>query len=58
MLAEQRMKERTTEQEDGTDEVPLMDNNERPRGVSREAQRTKGTHKLYQNVIYFQPSSG
>lgn len=58
MLAEQRMKERTTEQEDGTDEVPLMDNNERPRGVSREAQRTKGTLKLYQNVIYSQPSSG
>lgn len=34
MLAEQRMKEGIREQEDGTDEVPLMDKNERPQGVS------------------------
>lgn len=55
MLAEQRMKERLTEQEDGTDEVPLMDNNERPQGVSREAQRTKGTHTVVSECHVFLP---
>lgn len=41
--------------EDRTDEVPLMDNNERPQGVSREAPRTKGTHTVVSECHVFPP---